>query len=52
MLLLNPRSALPPMSISIDDLTSSLSSSHIDQEAIELAALQVRNMKHFQRNSN
>lgn len=29
------------MSISVDDLVSSLSSSHIGQEAIDLAALQV-----------
>ena len=29
------------MSISVDDLASSLSSSHIGQEAIDLAALQV-----------
>jgi hypothetical protein len=31
----------PNMSFSVDDLVSSLSSSHIGQEALDLAALQV-----------
>lgn len=39
---MSPTPTLPLMSISVDDLTASLSSSHIGQEAIELAALQAQ----------
>jgi len=40
------------MNYSVDDLVSSLASSHIGQEAIDLAALQVRShLSHFRRRS-
>ena len=43
-LLENVQATLPTMSISVDDLVASMSSNHIGQEAMDLAALQVSSL--------